>query len=271
MNQLDWLVSQGVLSGAKPPAWNAAPRWRGIEDSNFTSDKWTSLDLRARSYLGANCTGCHGDRGGFLGAYTGPELNYDYFDMKSRIEYRDHTVNWGHGVDTIAPEFWPKTDMVNNPLRQDSLPIEAKLIIAGYPSKSVLLQRQKTRNTEPGDFGYGDQMPPLATYEVNPAAVALLEKWSLAMPPLEKTDALRPVAASPAGYTVRVQGRRLEVAMGKGIASGNGPETVSLISIDGRRTLLRPIADGVYELPAELNRGVFFIRIGSQSFVRYNF
>jgi hypothetical protein len=267
MNQLDWLISQGVLSGTKPSAWSAAPRWRGLEDSAFTTDKWTSLDVRARSYIGANCSGCHGTRGGQLGAYNGSDLNYDWFDMKSRIEYRDHTVGWGHGVDTIAPEFWPKTDTFNNPLRQDSLLIEARLIIPGYPSKSVLLQRQKNRNTVPGDFGTVDQMPPLATYEVNPAAIALLEKWILAMPPFRNTGVSRPRGAPAAGYAVRLQGRRLEITAGP----GKGTDAVSLVSRDGRRMPLRPLGGGVYELPEDLSRGVFFIRVGDQSFVRYRF
>ncbi len=176
MNQLDWLISQGVLAGVKPATWDAAPRWRALEDSAFTSDKWTSLNVRARSYIGANCSGCHGNRGGALGAYNSTDFNYDYFDMASKIEFRNHWVGWGHGVDANAPEFWPLTDTLNNPLRKDSLVIDAKLIIPGYPSKSVLLQRQKNRNTAPDDFGGADQMPPLATFEVNPDAIALLEK-----------------------------------------------------------------------------------------------
>lgn len=285
MNQLDWLISQGVLSGTKPASWDASPRWRGIEDSAFTSDKWTSLDVRARSYLGANCSGCHGDRGGELSAYLSRDFNYDFYDMASRIEFRNHDVGWGHGADANAPEFWPKTDRVNNPLGMDSLPITSKLIIAGYPSKSALLQRQKNRNTEPDDFGTVDQMPPLATYEVNTAAIALLEKWILAMPPLPPSAVRRPpsVPTAGAGYAVRVQGRRVEITRGRGTGSakgtvtgdGSGPgagaEEVSLVSVDGRRMPLRPLGDGSYELPTDLGRGVFFIRVGGRSFVRYRF
>ncbi|MBW8886839.1 MAG: hypothetical protein JF616_03685 [Fibrobacteres bacterium] len=269
MNQLDWLISQGVLNGVKPATWETAPRWRGLEDSAFTSDKWKSLDVRARSYIGANCSGCHGTRGGWLGAYNSTELNYDYFNMTPHIEFRDHWVGSDHGVDTIAPEFWPVTDTLHNPLRKDSLVIAAKLIIAGYPSKSVLLQRQKTRNTVPGDFGGVDQMPPVATFEVNPAAIALLEKWILAMPPLPvpPAEAIRPHGALPAGYAVRLQGRRLEVAIGP----GKGSAEVGLISRDGRRISLRRLGEGLYELPAGLGRGVYFIRVGDRSYVRYLF
>jgi hypothetical protein len=270
MNQLDWLISQGVLSGSKPSAWDAAPRWRSLEDSAFTADGWTSLDVRARSYLGANCSGCHGTRGGQLGLYGSNELNYDFYDMKPHIEFRDHEVGSEHGIDTIAPFYWPKTDTVHNPLRQDSLRIDARLIIPGYPSKSVLLRRQKNRNTEPGEFGTVDQMPPLATYEVNPAAIALLEKWILAMPPL-KTDALRPRGAHGQGYAVRLRGRRLEVTPGQANGPGQGAEAVAAISLEGRRIPLRPLGNGAYELPADLGRGIFFIRVGDRGFARYSF
>jgi mono/diheme cytochrome c family protein len=266
MNQLDWLISQGVLSGAKPATWDAAPRWRGLEDSAFTSDKWTSLDVRARSYIGANCSGCHGNRGGMLGAYNSNAFNYDYFNMTPQMEFRNHWVGWDHGVDANDPQFWPASDAINNPLRKDSLVIDAKLVIAGYPSKSVLLQRQKTRNTAPDDFGGSDQMPPYATFEVNPAAIALLEKWILAMP-AQVEGAVRPHGAPRAGAAVRLQGRRLEVTTGP----GSGPEAVSLISREGRRLPLRRIGEGVYELPSELSRGVFFIRVGNQGFVLNRF
>ncbi len=85
------------------------------------------------------------------------------------------------------------------------------------------------------------------------------------MPPLPPPmDALRPQGASRAGFAVRLQGRRLEIAQGPGKAS----EEVSLISHDGRRLSLRRIGDGVYELPAGLGRGIFFIRVGDRSFIR---
>jgi hypothetical protein len=256
MNQLDWLFAKGVLAGKKPYAWEYSPRWRGIDDSG------ASVDLRARSYIAANCSGCHGRRGFEVGAAMGVDLNYDFHEMVPRMELRYRAISWSFGLDTLAPFYYPKQDP-NNPLHLDSLPIEPALVVPGYPAKSALLFRQKERNTVPGDYDANrNQMPPGGSFEVNEPAVALMEKWIRDMrAPVVPLRAARRAAAGG----VHLEARRL--TLDPGFAPGNAEVTLS--TVDGRRLELRKLGTGIYELPAGLPKGLYLIRAGSRSALRY--
>lgn len=255
LNQLDGLFAKGVLKGARPFAWEYAPRWRGIEDSA------ASLDVRARSYIAANCSGCHGARGIEVGAAMGVYLNYDFHEMAPRMEFRNHPLSWSFGLDTIAPVFYPKNDQ-GNPRHLDTLRIQPALVVPGYPEKSVLLFRQKVRNTRPGDYNpERNQMPPGFTYQPDGKAIALMEEWIRAMrPPVVPLSA----ALTAAARDVRLEGRRLILA--PGFAPGN--VEVTLASLDGRRVEVRRLGTGVYAIPSGLPKGLYLIRAGTRSALR---
>jgi cytochrome c553 len=264
INQLDWLFAKGVLAGKRQAAWDLSPRWEGIED------KGASLDVRARSYIAANCSGCHGRRGMASAATMGVYFDFDFHTMEPAMEMRNQPVSWSYGLDTLPPFFYPKNDPAN-PTHLDSLPIIPALVVPWYPEKSALIFRERSRDTVPGNYDpYRNQMPPLGTYEVNAPAVALLEQWVREMG-LQAATALGHGPRRSASGTIRLQGRLLTIAPEAGVGNldvTGGNAAVSMVFLDGRRVELRRLSPGVYELPAGLPKGLYLIRAGTRSLIR---
>jgi glucose/arabinose dehydrogenase len=104
-------------------------------------DRGADLDLRARSYLHANCAHCHVTAGG-----GNAMIDLDFFTARD------------------------KARLVNETPQHDKYGIDgAKIIVPGHPEKSILYQRMSRRG--PG------QMPPLATAHADRAALELLHEW----------------------------------------------------------------------------------------------
>jgi hypothetical protein len=104
------------------------------------------IDLRARSYLHANCAQCHVEAGG----------------GNAQMELRFETA-------------LEKTRIIDVQPLHDRFGIEgARLIAPGAPDRSVLLHRLTLR-------GRG-QMPQLATSLVDQRAVDLIRRWIAEMP-----------------------------------------------------------------------------------------
>ena len=261
INQLDYFFTKGLLHGQKPYPWDYSPRWRAIEDNS------ASVDIRARSYIAANCSGCHGTRGILSGAAFGMDLNYDFHAMEPKMEFRYRPIGYPYGMDTIAPFFYPKNDPAN-PDHVDTLRLEPALLVPGYPEKSLILFRQRAKNDRPDDFdSERAQMPPLARFEVNTAATALIEKWIKEMPvPVWLPAALRKTHRL-ADDGIRLQGKRVMVAA-KWL---DGDPAVSMLGVDGRQVDLRKVAAGAYAVPDGLPKGLYFIRVGSRKALRYLF
>lgn len=266
INQLEYFFTKKVLTGTKS-VWDAAttPRWYGVEDTTI------KVDSRARAYIAANCSGCHGRRGIEKGAAMGVDLNYDFHNMEAQMDLRNRPTSWAFGLDDTAnkPIYYPKNDPANVD-KVDSLMIEPALIVPGYPHRSVLLFRQKERNTEPGSFDIvGKQMPPLGTYEVNTPAVNLMTRWIKEMPaqPLHAPIAIR------ASYRQALKGPVIRGGMVilSGDLASSIKAVVKLTGIDGRTMELRPITRSTFALPAGLPKGVYIIRVGDKSFARYLF
>jgi hypothetical protein len=267
INQLEYFFQKKLLTGTKS-VWDAGttPHWRAIDDST------ASVDVRARSYIGANCSGCHGRRGIATSATQGVELNYDFFQMKSEMEFRDHQIGWTWGLDTLPPYYYKTTDAANI-THGDTVPIVPALIVPGYPEKSALIFRQTERNTTPGDYDFiHNQMPPLATYEVNVPAVTLLKKW---------VKEMQPLPVGPDGYvgiarsaSARTQLKSPIIRGGLVILPADFSATklsVKLTGINGRTYDLKAVGRNAFALPANLPKGVYIIRAGQQSFTRYMF
>ncbi len=266
INQLEYFFKHNQLKGTKAPDWNAAsvPRWRGIDESTFT------VDLRARSYIAANCSGCHGRRGIATGATFGVELNYDFFTMQSKLEFRHQHVTYAFGLDTVQPLYYPKNDP-NNPAKYDSMLIEPALVVPTYPTKSVILFRQRVRNTRPADWdGERNQMPPIASYEVNVPATALIERWIKEMPviPPENWNGIRNFAARTKLTGPSIQGNLVTIPLE---LAGPGQVRVSITGITGRSQDLNQTGRATYALPSGITPGVYVIRVGKTNFTRYLF
>nr|MDQ3000518.1 hypothetical protein [Fibrobacterota bacterium] len=110
------------------------------------------------------------------------------------------------------------------------------------------------------------QMPPVATFEVNLKATALIERWIREMRPLALiglgSHAARGVLALP---QATFQGRTLAVSR----ESLRGNPRVSMASVDGREIRLEKISEGLYAVPPALPKGLYFIRIGGKSLLRF--
>lgn len=258
-NQLDALFAQGVLQGSKPAAWTASPRWRAIDDSGAT------VNARARSYLAANCSGCHGTRGNANFAADYCHINFDYHDMNdSLFEFR-HRNAGSYGTEDSPPLFYPKWDLGNNPLGLDSLYIEPELVVPGYPLKSAIVARQTARNTAPGDYQrIRAQMPPYGTFEVNDRAMAVLAQWIRALP-----ATAAPGAVALANHRFRPRGVPFLHGRTLVLPEGSGKGNVSMLGLDGRALALKRQGRDMYGVPADAPRGLYFIRIGNRSFRQY--
>jgi uncharacterized repeat protein (TIGR03806 family) len=134
-NQLEVLERLGVFHDKLPK------RPADMQALTDPADSSAVLDLRARSYLHANCSHCH--------------------------------VSAGGGNAKLELEFTTPPDKMNlfgeRPLHDRFGIADAQLLAPGEPSKSLLLARMK--RTERG------RMPPLATSIVDRQAVALFEDW----------------------------------------------------------------------------------------------
>ncbi|HWE04402.1 MAG TPA: PQQ-dependent sugar dehydrogenase [Tepidisphaeraceae bacterium] len=110
-------------------------------------DTTADLNLRARSYLHANCAICHVDAGGGNSLLN---LEYGVVPIKCKA------------FDAIPQhEVFGKS--------------AARIIAPGRPDSSVLLHRVSVRGT--------GQMPPLASSAVDERAVKMLREWIEKMPP----------------------------------------------------------------------------------------
>ncbi len=233
-NQVDSLFARGILKGDRPADWSKSPRWHGVSDSTSPG---ATLDARARSYIAANCSGCHGARGNANHAAAFVAFNYDFHTGVAAEELRDRTVRRTDFVSEIEPRS-----------------ITPKLIVPKYPQKSLLLYRQTTRDTVPGDYAWDtQQMPPLATYERNLAALDLLNRWVLEMDTI--FVGVRPVAGGLGAFAPVVRGRTLSFP-------GNGSEVLELVDMRGRSWRLQPIGPGVYAIPAAAAPGLYLFRAG---------
>ena len=156
-NQLQSLVSRGILSANPVAGRPAAHRWYALNEDSVP------LEKRVRSWFASNCSHCHNPSVN-LG---NTDHNFDYFDPSRRIYWQvDSSINRD-----------PTGAWVNKPSNSGNG--FNYLILPGYPDSSTIMNKIKTRfdgHLEPvsGDVS---QMPPLATAQPDSAAVNLIEQW----------------------------------------------------------------------------------------------
>jgi hypothetical protein len=137
--------------------------------------------------------------------------------------------------------------------------------VPGYPQKSLVVFRQSQRNETPNDFGGNfNQMPPLATFEVDVTAMDTLKKWITTIQPMLAPNEIRAVFnhrnPTPDAF---LQGRRL-------LISKVGVQMkVSMSAVNGRKVFLQRTSEGVYSVPLDVPKGLYLIKVGSTSLLRY--
>jgi hypothetical protein len=251
LNQIRMLFQKNILgwSKAEPTELEikAMPKWARITDT------LAPLELRARSYIGANCTGCHGTRGIATGAIYPAELNYDY------IKYSGST--W---IPEMELRHFPTAGYGLLPLvRGAGDTIKPQLIVPGYPELSTILKRIKSRNTSaPGvsnDTTYKtdeNQMPPLGSYEVDTVAAKWIAQWIKEMPEVgisrKRVSAFGKLNPSIVGNSLTVPAE----LKGEVLLSG----------LNGKKYELTRIVGNKYHFPDNLKPGVYMLRVGTQTF-----
>jgi cytochrome c553 len=255
VNQIAQLFRKDILTWPEAPPSEAGisrmAKWARYDDES------ASLDLRARSYIAANCSGCHGARGRLTDAFgQATVLNFDYFRMSGNalapeMELRDKEV--------VVYEEMP-------PIAVGDRTITQNLVVPGYPQLSTLLFRMRNRNrkapTEADAFAKDErQMPPLGVFEVDTLATNMIARWIQSLPPLSipRTSA----HAGLQGAGIQVRGGELILLSRSDRSIGGAAE---LTGLDGRREILIPISGGRYRLPKGLPHGLYLIREGSLTY-----
>lgn len=251
VNQMRDLLDKGVLA-TDPLVGKVNPfRWVGIEEMG------ASLEHRARSYFGSNCSHCHGND-----QFMGPSHDFDYLTPARKIGYGE---NPSGGYVGKPGNYYPS------------------LIHAGFPDSSEIISKMNTREGLSG--GANLQMPPLATYQLDSAALQTMRKWVCSLGGRDTLSAAcklpqgapdhtfwsDPVALrrlSPHGPMVREWKARITGDILRIDAMGNGPASglpVHLFDSRGKFIPMEPIGPGAYRLPAGLDHkgGAYFLRQGA--------
>jgi hypothetical protein len=242
VNQLTHLFDTGVFEAMTPrPNFALAPRWAAIHDTT------ASLDLRARSYLGANCSGCHSKSGKESGAVH-VEVNFDFYDMKKPEEFTDNSRNG-------ALEYQPTK--VGNPETED----KNSIVRPKHPERSSIIWRMQVENEElaPPDssvwlfstaFATRERfMPPIGRYEADTAAIQLLSQWINSLP--ENLLNVRPQAREMA-QVPRILGGLIHL---NGMT--NLPAKAWLVDTRGVRRQVLANGASQYAVPAGAASGVY--------------
>ncbi|MEO7956244.1 MAG: hypothetical protein ABIW76_06125, partial [Fibrobacteria bacterium] len=231
VNQIRDLFNKGILAWSKPAAptdaeIGAMPKWARLTDTS-------PLDLRARSYIAANCSGCHGDRGKRTEAIGHSDINYDFFKLSGT------NITPAMELRNVVTSDWDVKPIVTE--KGDTL--VPALVVPGYPQLSILLKRLSTRNLAmpsglPDDTAFSQtapQMPPLGVFEVDTAAVRVVTEWITTMPNLPPS-AIRKAIAGRSGKEPVLRGDMLvlpEGVRGKAVLLGLDGRRHELIGISG--------------------------------------
>jgi uncharacterized repeat protein (TIGR03806 family) len=154
MFEEDWYCA--VKARAKAPHNVAAPDQRqpkratlftrfpaGLKKLVDPYDKTQDVNLRARSWLHANCSSCHVEAGG-----GNAQMELEFTRDLDKMRLFDE-----------------------KPVHQTFELMDARLLAPGDPNRSVLIHRLSKRGPNTG------QMPPLATSRVDEAGLDLMRDW----------------------------------------------------------------------------------------------
>lgn len=251
VNQLEALFTAGILgANINKPSLH---KWVGLNETGTGA----TAAAKARSYLASNCSHCHGNKQSMEGA----EHDFDWFTPNKKIGVAEDPGGYVGRETGKEPGY-------------------SKVVYAGYPESSYVVFRMLAR----GDLNFiGFQaMPPIATYQPDSAAVAVMKDWicSMATPArackapevqadgtywdLEVTGvyphAMRPSRGAGKGPSLR--GRVLTVPAAPTLAAGSagagaGPR---LFDQRGREVALRRLDALHWEAGTDLRPGVYFLK-----------
>lgn len=256
INQLQALVTANILA-VNPLAGKANTfRWVGMGETGVTPPTGLTLaEWKARSYFASNCSQCHGN--GHANTFESASHDFDFFHPERKIAY---TL-----PDTVG-------GFVGKPANAD--PRFTKLIYPGYPESSYVVARLLSR---PAKFnGSSLQMPPLATFQPDSAAINAVKDWicslgnrgaACKLPVLQPDSSYWastglfhggmgiPGAAKLAAY---LHGQRL-------LVSGLMTAQPVLSDMRGREIRMVNSGLGIYRISEPLRPGVYVLKAGRAS------
>jgi hypothetical protein len=247
VNQLTHLFDLGVFESMTPrPNFAMAPRWAAIHDTT------ASLELRARSYLGANCSGCHSKQGKENAGSGHVHVNFDFYDMIKPEDVADSSRNG-------ALEYQETT--AGNPETAD----KNSIVRPKHPELSSIIWRLQAETDEapPADTSTwifssaflvnGVSMPPWGRFEADTAAIQLLSQWINTLP--VNPNSLRPQAREQA-QVPRILGGLIHL---NGMT--NLPAKAWLVDTRGVRRQVLANGAGQYAVPAGAASGVYSLML----------
>lgn len=240
LNQLQYFFNLGIFQGAPPDDFRLSPKWAALDDGT------ASLETRSRSYIAANCSGCHGSRGLEIGGAWGVDLNYDFHDMQPKMEWVGRETSRSLGIEGV------------------------KLITPARPDLSLLYLRQTFRDTSGESFqGHPNQMPPLGTFQEDTAATAILSAWIRSMPPagiIGRKRALE-TAAMPFFQNGFILIPIPLTAHGTHTTDRtSATSTVSLVNALGKSLGLQPSGVGRFRIVTPYSPGLHWVETQGRSF-----
>lgn len=254
LNQIRNLFEKNILTWDKPNPTEAElaamPKWARIDDTT------ASLDLRAKAYIAANCSGCHGSRGIPTGAleHGRPELNYDF------IKTENKAYVWTEDLRKISSIQYDSLPYATN-AAGDTIP--AGVVVPGHPEISTILFRMSKRNRLPptAEDAYSsslvtEQMPPLGVFEVDTIATRWIRKWIAEMPPVG-------IKGSRLGHNAVSAPR---IMAGYLTLGSDFRGDLMLTGLDGRRHALIRLTGKTFRVPKSLPNGVYFLQLGATAY-----
>ncbi|MBF0432301.1 MAG: hypothetical protein HQK83_13535 [Fibrobacteria bacterium] len=256
INQITSLFSANVLSGNQPTDFVSLPKWAPHTDAT------ASLETRVRSYLAANCSACHGEKG----VVEGPEINLDFHTMSP--------------VD--SPALVSQTSAVIIPDCYD----EIQVVYAGKPNHSTLYYRQTQRaeiTLYPEDYYANvDQMPPTSTFLADSAGLLMIHEWICQMDPaacaaqgcadpdIIYPDNL-PVSDIPVLETGSFRVKNRIVTLSGSLLSKHKTLNISMTNLNGQVNDVKVIGNGVFQIHQQTPPGLYIFNVNNQSFLRMVF
>lgn len=255
VNQLADLFAKGILTKNPLSANPNSLKWAALEDNS------ASLESRARSWLAANCSHCHGNG------------NKQILVMYHDFDYLNKAIPYAYSP--AQPEEQPGYMGREAKTRTDEYPYIMK---AGYPDSSLSIKRMITRGSPEMPIGTYDQMPWLATYQPDSAAVRVVADWICAVggKPTGAACKIPDVQQPPTPDPVRIL-RHARIMTGQtGIvafiagghlyvqapvrASAQGVAAPILSDATGKAVPLVSAGKDAYALPAGLPPGAYFLQ-----------
>ena len=214
VNQLQAFVDAGMFRGTAFPDFRNSHRWAALTDTS------QPLEKRARSYLAANCSFCHGEEGRrVIGTVLSAIQDLDYFTADFPLNYINLPAKFDYGI-------------------PGSL-----LVYGGNPDKSILVYRMRNRAM--------DKMPPLATAEPDTTALRVVSEWIGTLPP--PVLAVVPSRWGMARHRAWIRGSVLHLD-----AAGADKSAPRLLDGQGREVPLDGSGGGKFRLPRPKRAGHLF-------------